>query len=249
MKTLLVVDDEKLIADGLRAMLAQAFADRVRVMCCYSAREATALAAENPPDVLLTDISMPGRSGLELHDELRRIRPEMRVVYLTGYSDFEYARKALDQHAFAFVLKGEGDELLIRTLERALEDPAEEPGREKEAEAGDAAGENRDYPDWIRELHEYIEQNLSRDLSLQCLADQCHFHPVYLPRTYREMTGRTLSDHIGEVRLRKARELLRESRMTIGEIARCTGFATDNYFCRWFRKQTGESPQGYRKAK
>ncbi len=63
------------------------------------------------------------------------------------------------------------------------------------------------------------------------------------------MTGRTLSDHIGVVRLRKARELLRESRMTIGEIARCTGFATDNYFCRWFRKQTGESPQGYRKAK
>ena len=144
MKTLLVVDDEKLIADGLRAMLAQAFADRVRVMCCYSAREATALAAENPPDVLLTDISMPGRSGLELHDELRRIRPEMRVVYLTGYSDFEYARKALDQHAFAFVLKGEGDELLIRTLERALEDPAEEPGRKVSAqvlsEAAEAAG-------------------------------------------------------------------------------------------------------------
>ena len=50
MKTLLVVDDEKLIADGLRAMLAQAFADRVRVMCCYSAREATALVAENPPE-------------------------------------------------------------------------------------------------------------------------------------------------------------------------------------------------------
>ena len=241
MKTLLVVDDEKLIADGLRAMLAEALEGQARVLCCYSAREAVNLAAENPVDVLLTDINMPNQTGLELHDELRRVRPEIQVIYLTGYSDFEYARKALDQHAFAFILKGEGDEFVIRTVEKALgfsEEKEEIP-----------AGPGEDYPAWIQDLHEYIQRHLSEDLSLNSLAEYCHFHPVYLSRTYREATGKTLSEYLSMVRLNKARELLRESRMSIGEIARCTGFATDNYFCRWFRKQTGESPQGFRKAR
>ena len=242
MKTLLVVDDEKLIADGLRGMLAEALEGRVRVLCCYSAKEAVALAAEHPVDVLLTDINMPGRTGLELHDELRRFRPEVQAVYLTGYSDFEYARKALDQHAFAFLLKGEGDEVVIQTVEKALGFAGEEERMEK------PSGEEA-YPGWVQDLHDYIRSHLSEDLSLNHLAEYCHFHPVYLSRTYREATGKTLSEYLGTARLDKARELLRESRMSIGEIARCTGFATDNYFCRWFRKQTGESPQGYRKNK
>ena len=242
MKTLLVVDDEKLIADGLKAMLAASFRERLRVECRYSAKEALALAAGNPVDILLTDINMPNRTGLELHEELRRFRPDIRVIYLTGYSDFEYARKALDQHAFAYVLKGEGDDVVIRTVERALHAP-------EEADAETPPAEKAETPEWIRRLHSHIRENLSQDLSLNRLADYCHFHPVYLSRTYRELTGMTLSDYIGSIRLEKAKELLRISRMSIGEIARLTGFATDNYFCRWFRKQTGESPQGYRKGK
>ena len=242
MKTLLVVDDEKLIADGLKAMLEESFRDRLHVECRYSAKEALALIAENPVDILLTDINMPNRTGLELHDEARNLRPDIRVVYLTGYSDFEYARKALDQHAFAYVLKGEGDDVVVRTVERALHEP-EETGAET------PPAESEGMPEWIRRLHGHIRENLSQDLSLNSLAEFCHFHPVYLSRTYRELTGMTLSDYISGVRLEKARELLHKSRMNIGEIARCTGFATDNYFCRWFRKQTGESPQGYRKRK
>ena len=245
MKTLLVVDDEKLIADGLRDMLAKAFEGRMQVACRYSAKEAIVFAAENPVDILMTDINMPNRTGLELHDELRRIWPEARVIYLTGYSDFEYARRALDQHAFAYVLKGEGDDFIIRTVERALEEA--DAGR-KEVPAPKKK-EDQELPEWVQQLHAHIRENLSGDLSLNHLADTCHFHPVYLSRSYREMTGETLSEYIGRVRLSKARELLKESRMTIGEIAACTGFATDNYFCRWFRKQTGESPEKFRKSR
>ena len=246
--TLLVVDDEKRIADGLRAMLAEAFAGRLETLCCYSATEAIDIFTQRQVHVLLTDINMPKRSGLELHNEIRRLCPEARVIYLTGYSDFEYARKALDQHAFAYVLKGEGDEVLTQTVERAVEDI--ESGEENAAETGEEPGSGGSgYPEWISELHSTIWNNLSRDLSLNSLAEICHFHPVYLSRVYREITGRTLSDYISTARLKKARELLQESRMSIGEIAKCTGFASDNYFCRWFRKQTGESPQEYRKGK
>ncbi len=249
MRTLLVVDDEKLMADGLSALLATTFAGRLQVLHCYSARQAVEIAAQTPVDLLVTDINMPDRSGLELHAELAQIRPEMQVIYLTGYSEFEYARTAVDQHAFAYVLKGEGDEVVISAVERVLSLWAEEdretapPPREAEKDTGEEA------PEWMGELHAYIHAHLSEDLSLNRLAEFCHFHPVYLSRAYREATGSTLTDYIGGARLNLSRKLLRESRMSIGEIARCTGFATDNYFCRWFRKQTGMSPQSFRQKR
>ena len=55
--------------------------------------------------------------------------PMTRVIYLTGYSDFDYARRALKQRAFAYVLKSEGDQVLISTVERAVENLQEESAR------------------------------------------------------------------------------------------------------------------------
>ena len=103
-------------------------------------------------------------------------------------------------------------------------------------------------PEWIRSLHDYIRLHLDQDLSLNDLAERCHFHPVYLSSAYRKATGVSLSDYINAVRLEKAREFLLHTRMSVAEISRATGFSTSNYFCRWFRKQTGLSPQAWRKA-
>ena len=66
MLTLLIVDDEVLIADGLRDMLAKAFASRLNVICRYSAAAAVEAVSGQGIDILLTDINMPFLSGLEL---------------------------------------------------------------------------------------------------------------------------------------------------------------------------------------
>lgn len=239
MRTLLIVDDEMLIADGLHDMLRKAFDGRLNVLCRYSASAALETAAAQPVDLLLTDINMPNTSGLELHRAIQGMYPDCRVIYLTGYSDFEYARTALDQRAFAYLLKGEGDDVVVSTVARALETigEAEEAGPVPEQEAGQ---------DWMKVLHEYIRNHLNEDLSLNRLAEVCHFHPVYLSRVYKETAGITLGDYINRVREEKAEELLRTTRMTVLEISKEMGFATDNYFCRWFRKRTGMSPQHYR---
>ncbi|MBR5109780.1 MAG: response regulator [Clostridia bacterium] len=236
MRTLLIVDDEVMIADGLRAMLAEAFAGRLRVLRCYSAAQAMEIAGREAVDILLTDINMPDASGLELHKAFTEKQPGCRVIYLTGYSDFDYARKALDQHAFAYVLKGEGDDFVISTVERAMAADAEQTKPAPEENGAD----------WLPRLHEYIRAHLHEDLSLNRLAEYCHFHPVYLSRIYKETTGETLSDFINQARQEQAEHLLRNTRMTVLEISRFMGFATDNYFCRWFRKRVGVSPHAYR---
>lgn len=239
MKTLLIVDDELLIAEGLRDILSEAFADRLHVICCYSADEALKLAETTCVNLLLTDIDMPDISGLELHALLQKKQPDCRVIYLTGYSDFAYARKAVDQHAFAYVLKGEGDDIVIQTIQRALGDA------EGLAETAPET-ENSAQQAWLMNLQAYIHANLSANLSLTRLAEQCHFHPVYLSRAYKEATGMTISDYISQVKLDKAKQLLRGSRYSVHEISEQLGFASDNYFCRWFRKNTRRSPHSFR---
>ena len=247
MRTLLIVDDEMVIANGLRDMLAEAFRGRLEVLCLYSAAGALEAAAGQPVDILLTDINMPNTTGLELHRAIRRLHPDCRVIYLTGYSDFEYARTALDQQAFAYLLKGEGDDVVISAVERALEGLPEE-----KAEKDKTTEEKADRPetgDWIVALRDYIRNHLKEDLSLHRLSEICHFHPVYLSRLFKEEMGMTIGDYINQERLKVAEELLIGSRLSVIEISREMGFATDNYFCRWFRKQTGVSPHRYRETR
>lgn len=118
------------------------------------------------------------------------------MIYLTGYSEFEYARKALDQRAFAYVLKGEGDDVIVKAVARAL----------GETESGhlDAVVEKQEEPTvqpWVSELIQYIEEHIDSSLSLQSLADHTHLHPVYLSRAFKEATGKTVGDYVGAVRL------------------------------------------------
>ena len=68
-----------------------------------------------------------------------------------------------------------------------------------------------------------------------------------LSRAYKEATGTNLSDTINRLRLEMAQQLLLSANHSVLEISRLTGFSTDNYFCRWFRKHTGLSPHAYRK--
>lgn len=521
MMSLLVVDDEILIADGLYSMLQDVFAERLAIWHCYCAADAKNILDKHKIDILLTDINMPDVSGLELHQWLMSRWSMCRVIYLTGYSDFAYARSAVEQHAFSYVLKGEGDDEIIEAVERAIADISSEEAAlfstaqiaqarllfiralmhrlifdgnmaaaelsgnlanwniplsadkgvllgycffryeptqiesamsvlerlgdkfasflacdltkrsihilcQTEAEnkvewfasvmegmvhilqskgaqvtaalldkefswqelpgandkllnllgmdmpgtgetrllhwvkdavpslkmepnmgcawrkaldiirsmneylltgqrdlyfeeenhllhlilesqtshderyllcrsvcftlqsAGNTFPESKEMAEVMRlmgdqdsannilkyfdkfhscadflfncrnsasisrtdhflgKFHTYIKQHLSGDLSLTALADAFHFHPVYLSRMYKEATGMSLSDFITNARLEKAYSLLSESDIAVTAIAKRTGFASANYFCRWFRKKTGISPQEYR---
>ena len=120
MMSLLIVDDEARIADSLYCMVQEAFQERLAVRRCYSAAAAQALMEKMPIHILMTDINMPNISGLELHRWVSGRWPMTRVIYLTGYSDFEYVRAALDSHAQAYLLKSDGDERIIAAIEAAM---------------------------------------------------------------------------------------------------------------------------------
>ncbi|MBQ8954254.1 MAG: response regulator [Clostridia bacterium] len=104
MTRILIVDDEKTIADGLALMLRRPFPD-AQVAPFYDADSALSFARRERPAVILTDIRMPGKDGLQMLQEMKTVCPNAGCVILTGFADFAYAKRAIALGVRQYLLK------------------------------------------------------------------------------------------------------------------------------------------------
>ncbi|WP_168735730.1 response regulator transcription factor [Cohnella fermenti] len=107
-------------------------------------------------------------------------------------------------------------------------------------------GERNETEKTINALQRYIDLHVGGDLSLTRLGEVVGYNPSYLSRYYKQCTGQGLSDYIVETRLQKAKEMLGDQQARIGDIAAALGFMSEPYLYRFFKKQTGLTPQEYR---
>ncbi|HEU0301081.1 MAG TPA: sigma-54 dependent transcriptional regulator [Longimicrobium sp.] len=115
--TLLVVDDEPNIRRVLELSLGDA---GYRVLTASTAAQASRLLAAERVDLLLTDLQLPDRSGLELLDEVRAARPDLPVILITAYGTVESAVQAIRAGAFDYVMKPFRVEEIEALAQRAL---------------------------------------------------------------------------------------------------------------------------------
>jgi two-component system response regulator YesN len=101
----IIVDDEPEIREGIRDNIPwEDFGFRF-AGACANGNEALELIERDAPDVVMTDINMPFMDGLTLSERIKAVAPATKVLILTGYDDFEYARKALQLQVHDFILK------------------------------------------------------------------------------------------------------------------------------------------------
>jgi DNA-binding NarL/FixJ family response regulator len=112
----LLADDHRIVGDGLKQILEPEFELVGIVENGFDLLEA---AAEEKPDVIVTDISMPGLNGIEALEELKKKDPDVRVVCLTMHTNVAYARRALDAGALGYVLKHSASEELVMAVHAA----------------------------------------------------------------------------------------------------------------------------------
>ncbi|MDR1025452.1 MAG: response regulator, partial [Treponema sp.] len=120
MYRILVVDDEDIITDSVAHMLESLTRFELDVYRAYSAAEALKRLEKMACDIVITDIQMPGKTGLELLTDIRASWPGCEVIFLTGHQEFEYAAHAVNYHAARYVLKTEGYEPLIEAVANSI---------------------------------------------------------------------------------------------------------------------------------
>ena len=106
MYNIMIVDDEAIIRNSLRSLLDRMENPRIgEVRCCASSEEALTVCEKWRPDIVITDIVMGERNGIELFGVLRRTLPDARYLVISGYDDFQYARSAFMEGAVDYLLK------------------------------------------------------------------------------------------------------------------------------------------------
>jgi len=114
---LVLADDHRLLVEALREMLSRHFEV---VGAAYAGDELLTLLRSTPADCLLLDLSLPGRSGIDLLPDIRALRPDLRVVVLTMHVDRILAEAAFAGGALGFVPKDSGMDEVETALTEAL---------------------------------------------------------------------------------------------------------------------------------
>jgi two-component system NtrC family response regulator len=118
MDTILIVDDEKNYLVVLEALLSP---EGYEIITSDKAQDALRLIREADVDLVLTDMKMPGTTGMELLEEAKRIKPEVPVIMMTAYGTIEMAVEAMKKHAYDYITKPFQNEELKLTIRKALE--------------------------------------------------------------------------------------------------------------------------------
>ncbi len=130
----LIVDDEKEIRDGLAAWSWGECGVEVAGGCTHGL-EALQFIGKHPVDIVITDIRMPFMDGIELMTTLKVKFPFVKIIILSGYSDFEYAKQAIQQDAVDYMLKPIVFSDLAQTIRRLTEKLDEQKQSERRTEA------------------------------------------------------------------------------------------------------------------
>lgn len=113
--SILLVDDHALVRAGIRLLL-ERLAEVSEIAEAKDGREAVGLIREQPPDLVLMDIAMPGLNGLEATARITKEFPDVRVIVLSMYKNEEYVREAIKAGAAGYLVKSAA----VVELERAI---------------------------------------------------------------------------------------------------------------------------------
>ncbi|GIP34168.1 helix-turn-helix domain-containing protein [Paenibacillus sp. J2TS4] len=131
MYRILIVDDEWLVREGLKQTIPWHEIECSLIGEASNGQAGWLMANQYEPDILLTDIRMPGIDGLELAKRVGEAHPRTKIVFLTGFDEFAYAQQAIKIGAADFVLKPTDPEELIRTIRNVTRQIDEERARQE----------------------------------------------------------------------------------------------------------------------
>jgi Response regulator containing CheY-like receiver domain and AraC-type DNA-binding domain len=150
-----IVDDERIIRIGIRAVVPWEELGIKEVFIAVSGREALKIIEKEQPDIMITDIQMAAMTGIELIAEIRRLKNDIKIIVLTGYDEFDYARECLRLQVQEFLLKPVDENVLIETINKqvqAINNTATQEQEQGHLRRIAGASEQMQLEAWMRKL-------------------------------------------------------------------------------------------------
>ncbi len=234
MKTIVIVEDEFRIRQGLGSLI-----NKVDMGCkvigeAENGYEGLKMIQDLEPDIVITDIQMPKIDGLQMIENAKEMGAACTFVILSGYADFEYARRGMRLGVKEYLLKpatiSSVKELLLKLAGNGEE--TDRPGEEE-------------YSEMVKEMIAIMEKSYGMRLGLDTFADKFRLTPEYISNLFAKETKMTFSNYLKKVRIEKAKELILSTDMKIYEVACSVGYSDQKYFSKVFKEYTGVSAKQF----
>ncbi len=241
---ILIVDDEMLICESIKSDFQRMEHPwEYQVFTARSVSEAEKIYYQEEPQIVITDINMPGGSGLILVSEIHQDNPDCGILVLSAYDDFDYVRNAFTMGACDYILKPVAFselERCVRTLAQKMADFGQD-GSSSGFEKGPEPIYN------IEDIVAYIQNHIGEKLSAADLAKRMAVSYSGFGKQFKACTGMSFSAYLLNCRMEYARKYLENPHMKIKQVAAKVGYRENpQHFSRDFTRQTGMSPREYR---
>ncbi|WP_069998316.1 response regulator transcription factor [Cellulosilyticum sp. I15G10I2] len=245
MYKVIVCEDEVMILDNIVKKINQSELGFEVVAKAINGKQAIELIEENLPDVIVSDIKMPLMDGLELIGKVDIKYPYIKKIIISGYAEFEYAKKAMKFNTFDYLLKPVKNDELIQTLIK-LKMELDNEFNELMDKAG-VIKEQVTPEEAVKFTQWYIRSHFEKDINFNMIAARLNYTPGYLSKLFVNYIGETPSKYYLNLKINKAKYLLVHCKeLSVRQIGEMIGYSDQSYFSRIFKKTVGKSPLEYR---
>jgi YesN/AraC family two-component response regulator len=256
MYKVLIVDDERIVREGISSVINWEEQGLTLLSTAKNGIEAYEIIKNDLPDIVITDIIMPGMNGLELIETASEEFKDITFIILSGHGEFDYASKAMEFGVKHYILKPCDENTIIPVLEKVKKEKDE---KEKflqninyiKIEQKKYEATNKNYGMVINDVVKCIENNIANEnLSLTWIAKEVLFmNEDYLGKLFYKKTNEKFSQYVMRIRIEKAKELIVDNDCKVYEVAEKSGFGDNTqYFSQVFKKHTGCTPSEYKKS-
>ncbi|HEX3048334.1 MAG TPA: helix-turn-helix domain-containing protein, partial [Bacillota bacterium] len=196
----------------------------------------------------ITDIRMPVMDGLELLETVSIYYPYLKMVIISGYSEFEYAKQAIKYGVKDYLLKPLETEELRVALEKIRITIQSETSYFCQKITTDK--NNSSTEEIVKTVAQFIKENYTQEINLNSLAKSFNFNASYLSKLFKKYRDETPVKYLLTLRINQAKHLLlSEPDLDIKKIGELVGYPDQFYFSRIFKHIAGKSPSEFREEK
>lgn len=238
MLRIIIAEDDRLFLDSIVSHVPWQELGLNVIATAINGPDTIRLCRELKPELLLSDVIMPGKDGISSAEEILASLPDCRIIFMSAYASKKDYRSALKLKAVDFLEKP----LTLEELTSALREAVHTLLNMNTPLPANLSPK-------VRQAAAYIQMNYQSDLSVILLSELTQITPNYLSSIFKKEMGVSLIAYISQTRIYAACELLRNTNKVLKEICSDVGYPDVRHFSKVFHSIMGMSPGEYRRRR
>lgn len=241
----LIIDDEKPVRIVITALGKWSSFGIDTPAVAFNGQEGLKVMREYRPDIVFVDMEMPIMNGIELLQQASKEFSHVKFIVVSGYHDFQYTQSAIKNGAIDYILKPVVEEELNKAILKAVTLLNTDRNiTNVEALSTEEASASQ----VIEIIKDDIEKHYTEEIRLTDYSNKYFFTKSYLSKLFKKTYKYGIYEYILLLRMKRAKELLVTTDLSIKDISERLGYSNNNYFSKAFKNHYGVPPTDFKES-